>query len=186
MFERYPRMRSFDKHHWIVALPAPTEREKSQLYTQRYLPLFPAAGEVVIFDRSWYNQAGVEHVMGFCTDAEYEGFLRDCPEFEHYFVEQGIILIKYWFDVGMDEQERRFRSRIVDPRKIWKLSPMDLESYMRWYGYSKAHLCVSFDLPLLFLHPAAKHTPASPITSHRAFILKIEVVPPITLGGLEA
>jgi polyphosphate kinase 2 len=122
----------------VVALPAPTEREKTQLYIQRYLQHFPAAGEVVIFDRSWYNRAGVEHVMGFCTDDEYARFLRDCPEFEHYFVEQGIILIKYWFDVGMDEQERRFRSRIEDPRKIWKLSPMDLESYKRWYGYSKA------------------------------------------------
>jgi len=122
----------------VVALPAPTEREKTQMYIQRYLQHFPAAGEVVIFDRSWYNRAGVEHVMGFCTDDEYSRFLRDCPEFEHYFGEQGIILLKYWFDVGMDEQERRFRSRIEDPRKIWKLSPMDLESYKRWYAYSKA------------------------------------------------
>jgi polyphosphate kinase 2 len=122
----------------VVALPAPTEREKSQLYMQRYISHFPAAGEVVIFDRSWYNRAGVEHVMDFCTDDEYKRFLRNCPAFEHYFVDQGIILIKYWFDVSMDEQERRFRSRIEDPRKIWKLSPMDLESYRRWYQYSKA------------------------------------------------
>ncbi len=122
----------------VVALPAPTERQKSQLYIQRYLEHFPAAGEVVIFDRSWYNRAGVEHVMGFCTDDEYEDFLRDCPEFEEYFIERGIRLIKYWFDVGMEEQARRFQSRIEDPRKIWKLSPMDLESYKRWYAYSKA------------------------------------------------
>ena len=122
----------------VVALPAPTERQKSQLYIQRYLEHFPAAGEVVIFDRSWYNRAGVEHVMSFCTDDEYEDFLRDCPEFEEYFIERGITLIKYWFDVGMEEQARRFQSRIEDPRKIWKLSPMDLESYKRWYGYSKA------------------------------------------------
>ncbi len=122
----------------VVALPAPSEREKSQMYAQRYLAQFPAAGEVVLFDRSWYNRAGVEHVMGFCTDDEYERFLRECPEFERYFVEDGIILIKYWFDVGMEEQARRFRDRIEDPRKIWKLSPMDLESYKRWYQYSRA------------------------------------------------
>ena len=122
----------------VVALPAPTEREKSQLYIQRYLGHFPAAGEVVIFDRSWYNRAGVERVMGFCTDEQYEDFLRDCPEFESYFTERGIVLIKYWFDVGMEEQSRRFRSRIEDPRKIWKLSPMDVASYARWYQYSKA------------------------------------------------
>lgn len=122
----------------VVALPAPTEREKSQLYIQRYLAHFPAAGEVVIFDRSWYNRAGVERVMGFCTDEEYERFLQDCPDFERYFIDEGIILIKYWFDVGMEEQARRFQSRIDDPRKIWKLSPMDLESYKRWYSYSRA------------------------------------------------
>jgi polyphosphate kinase 2 len=122
----------------VVALPAPTEREKSQLYMQRYMSQFPAAGEVVIFDRSWYNRAGVEHVMGFCTKKEYEEFLRDCPNFERYFTEEGIILLKYWFDVGMDEQSRRFQQRIEDPRKIWKLSPMDIESYHRWYQYSRA------------------------------------------------
>ena len=122
----------------VVALPAPTEREKTQMYIQRYIAHFPAAGEVVIFDRSWYNRAGVEHVMGFCTDEEYERFLQDCPEFEHYFIEEGIILIKYWFDVGMEEQSRRFQSRIHDQRKVWKLSPMDVESYQRWYQYSDA------------------------------------------------
>jgi polyphosphate kinase 2 len=122
----------------VVALPAPTERERSQMYIQRYFAHFPAAGEVVIFDRSWYNRLGVEHVMGFCTNDEYERFLQECSDVERYFVDEGIILIKYWFDVGMEEQERRFRSRIEDARKIWKLSPMDLESYKRWYEYSRA------------------------------------------------
>ena len=121
----------------VVALPAPTDREKSQMYIQRYLSHFPAAGEVILFDRSWYNRAGVEHVMGFCTNQEYENFLEDCPNFERYITERGVILIKYWFDVSMEEQERRFKSRIEDPRKIWKLSPMDVESYKRWYQYSK-------------------------------------------------
>ncbi len=122
----------------VVALPAPTEREKSQMYMQRYFNHFPAAGEVVLFDRSWYNRAGVEHVMGFCSDEQYETFLEDCPDFELYFTTKGIKLIKYWFDVSMEEQARRFQSRIQDPRKTWKLSPMDLESYKRWYQYSKA------------------------------------------------
>ena len=122
----------------VVALPAPTDREKSQMYIQRYLNHFPAAGEVILFDRSWYNRAGVEHVMGFCTNQEYENFLNDCPEIERYITERGVLLIKYWFDVSMEEQERRFQSRIEDLRKIWKLSPMDLESYKRWYQYSKA------------------------------------------------
>ena len=122
----------------VVALPAPTDREKTQLYIQRYLTHFPSAGEVVLFDRSWYNRAGVERVMGFCTDQEYERFLEVCPEMEHYFIEGGITLVTYWFDVGMEEQARRFQSRIEDPRKIWKLSPMDVESYKRWYDYSRA------------------------------------------------
>ena len=122
----------------VVALPAPTEREKTQLYAQRYITHFPAAGEVILFDRSWYNRAGVEHVMGFCTDAEYERFLREVPLIERTVVEQGIQLIKYWFDVGMEEQARRFQARISDPRKLWKLSPMDVESYKRWYDYSRA------------------------------------------------
>lgn len=122
----------------VVALPAPTEREKSQLYVQRYLAHFPAAGEVILFDRSWYNRAGVERVMGFCTEDEYERFLHEVPRFEKGLVEQGIQLIKYWFDVGIEEQERRFRGRITDARKIWKLSPMDVESFKRWYDYSRA------------------------------------------------
>ena len=122
----------------IVALPAPSEREKTQIYMQRYLAHFPAAGEVVIFDRSWYNRAGVEPVMGFCTEEEHELFLQDCPDFERYCIERGITLIKYWFDVGMEEQSRRFQGRMNDPRKLWKLSPMDVESYKRWYQYSRA------------------------------------------------
>jgi polyphosphate kinase 2 len=122
----------------VVALPAPTEREKTQLYFQRYMAHFPAAGEVVLFDRSWYNRAGVERVMGFCSDAECKRSLQEVPLIERAAVEHGIQLIKYWFDVGMEEQERRFRARITDPRKIWKLSPMDIESYTRWYEYSRA------------------------------------------------
>jgi polyphosphate kinase 2 len=122
----------------VVALPTPTEREKSQLYMQRYLAHFPAAGEVILFDRSWYNRAGVERVMGFCTEDEFERFLEEAPPFEHALVEHGIQIIKYWFDVGMEEQERRFRGRITDPRKTWKLSPMDVGSFKRWYDYSRA------------------------------------------------
>ena len=122
----------------VVALPAPTEREKSQLYVQRYIPHMPAAGEVVIFDRSWYNRALVERVMGFCTKAEVKYFLRLCPEVENALVRSGIILIKYWIEVSQKEQTRRFRARIQDGRKIWKLSRMDLESHRRWYDYSRA------------------------------------------------
>jgi len=122
----------------VIALPAPTDREKSQMYVQRYLPHLPAAGEVVIFDRSWYNRAGVEPVMGFCTPAETEKFLRMAPGVEKAMVESGIILVKYWLEVGPDEQTRRLSSRINDGRKTWKLSPMDLKSYSRWYDYSRA------------------------------------------------
>ena len=122
----------------VVALPAPTERERTQWYFQRYAAHLPAAGEMVIFDRSWYNRAGVEHVMDFCTQEEYREFLRSCPEFERMLVRSGIHLIKYWFSVGNDEQERRFQRRIQDPTKRWKLSPMDLESRERWVEYSKA------------------------------------------------
>jgi polyphosphate kinase len=122
----------------VVALPAPTEREKSQMYVQRYVPHFPAAGEIVIFDRSWYNRAGVERVMGFCTEQEAARFLELCPGWERAMVESGIILIKYWFEVSEQEQTRRFLARINDGRKIWKLSPMDLESHRRWYDYSRA------------------------------------------------
>jgi polyphosphate kinase 2 len=122
----------------LVALPAPSDREKSQMYMQRYVPHFPAAGEIVIFDRSWYNRAGVEHVMGFCTDAQYERFLKNCPDFEHYIVEGGIILIKFWLEVSNKEQERRFKARIDDPLRQWKLSNMDLPSREKWYEYSRA------------------------------------------------
>jgi polyphosphate kinase 2 len=122
----------------VVALPAPTEREKSQMYLQRYVPHLPAAGEVVIFDRSWYNRAGVERVMGFCTQEQTERFLKIVPLVEKAMVESGIILLKYWLEVSEEEQTRRLESRIDDGRKIWKLSPMDVESYNRWYDYSRA------------------------------------------------
>jgi polyphosphate kinase 2 len=122
----------------VVALGTPTEREKSQWYFQRYVQQLPAAGEIVIFDRSWYNRAGVEKVMGFCTNEEYEEFLRTCPEFERILIRSGIILIKYWFSVSDEEQEKRFHDRIEDPTKRWKISPMDIESRDRWVEYSMA------------------------------------------------
>ena len=122
----------------VVALPAPTEREQSQWYFQRFVAHLPAAGEIVIFDRSWYNRAGVERVMGFCSDKEYREFMRSCPEFERMLVRAGIQLIKYWFSVSDEEQERRFQKRRTHPTKQWKLSPMDLESRKRWVDYSKA------------------------------------------------
>jgi polyphosphate kinase 2 len=122
----------------VIALSAPTERERSQMYIQRYLPHFPAAGEVVIFDRSWYNRAGVEPVMGFCAPEETERFLELAPGVEKAMVDSGILLLKYWLEVGPDEQTRRLEGRINDPRKIWKLSDMDLKSYSRWYDYSRA------------------------------------------------
>ena len=122
----------------VVALPAPSDREKSQIYIQRYLQHFPAAGEVVIFDRSWYNRAGVEHVMGFCSDEEHKRFLEVCPQIERFLVDGGIILIKLWLEVSNDEQKKRFEARIDDPVRQWKLSPMDLPSRTRWYDYSRA------------------------------------------------
>src|ERR1700757_1702974 len=122
----------------LVALPAPTDREKTQMYVQRYMQHFPAAGEIVIFDRSWYNRAGVEHVMGFCSKEQYQTFLEVCPQFEKYIIDAGIILIKYWLEVGQKEQQRRFEARLNDPLRQWKLSPMDLESFRRWYEYSHA------------------------------------------------
>ena len=122
----------------VVALPAPTEREKSQMYLQRYVPHLPAAGEIVIFDRSWYNRAGVERVMGFCTEEEARFFLLVAPAVEKAMVDSGIILLKYWLEVSQEEQTRRLEARIDDGRKIWKLSPMDLKSYSRWYDYSRA------------------------------------------------
>ncbi|MEM7444732.1 MAG: polyphosphate kinase 2 [Pseudomonadota bacterium] len=136
----------------IVALGTPTEREKTQWYFQRYVPHLPAAGEMVLFDRSWYNRAGVERVMGFCSDEEYDEFMRTCPEFERMLMRSGIILIKYWFSVGDEEQERRFRGRITDPTKRWKLSPMDLESRKRWVEYSKAK-------DAMFAHTDTKQSP---------------------------
>ena len=122
----------------VVALPAPSEREKTQMYFQRYIQHFPAAGEVVLFDRSWYNRAGVERVMKFCSKDEYQRFFEYAPIFERAMVDGGIVLIKYWFDVSMDVQEKRFQARIEDPRKVWKLSPMDVQSFDRWYDYSRA------------------------------------------------
>ncbi len=122
----------------LVALPAPSDREKSQIHLQRYIQHFPAAGEIVIYDRSWYNRAGVERVMGFCSKEQYGKFLDLCPEFEKYIVDAGIILLKYWLEVGQKEQQRRFEARLSDPLRQWKLSPMDLESFRRWYEYSRA------------------------------------------------
>ena len=122
----------------VVALPAPTEREKSQMYLQRYMPHLPAAGEIVIFDRSWYNRAGVERVLGFCTEEQAKRFLAGVPLVEKAIVESGVILLKYWLEVSPDEQTRRLKSRITDGRKVWKLSPMDIKSYNRWFDYSQA------------------------------------------------
>jgi len=122
----------------VIALPAPSEREKSQMYMQRYMKHMPAAGEVVIFDRSWYNRAGVERVMGFCSEQQSVEFLNEVPRFEYYMTHSGIILLKYWLEVSPEEQTRRLKSRITDGRKIWKLSPMDLKSYNRWFDYSRA------------------------------------------------
>jgi polyphosphate kinase len=136
----------------VVALPAPSDREKSQMFMQRYMQHFPAAGEIVIFDRSWYNRAGVEYVMGFCTDDEHDRFLSLCPQIEKYVVDGGIILIKLWLEVGMDEQERRFRARIDDPVRQWKLSPMDIGSYQRWYAYSRAR-------DMMLRKTSSKHAP---------------------------
>jgi polyphosphate kinase 2 len=133
----------------IVALPAPTERERTQWYFQRYIPHLPAAGEIVLFDRSWYNRAGVERVMGFCTADEYHRFLHQCPIFERMLVEDEILLRKYWFSVGDAEQQARFRSRLEDPMRQWKLSPMDLESISKWEDYSRAkdQMMVHTDIP---------------------------------------
>jgi polyphosphate kinase 2 len=122
----------------VVALPAPSDRQKSQMYMQRYVEHFPAAGEIVIFDRSWYNRAGVEYVMGFCTPDEHKRFLSLCPIVEKFVVDGGVRLLKIWLEVGQQEQDKRFRARVEDPLRQWKLSPMDIESYSRWYAYSKA------------------------------------------------
>jgi len=122
----------------VIALPAPSDRQKSQMFLQRYIEYFPAGGEIVIFDRSWYNRAGVEYVMGFVSEQEHRRFLQLCPQIEQYVIDAGIILIKLWLEVGMEEQEKRFHARIDDPVRQWKLSPMDVESYRRWYDYSRA------------------------------------------------
>jgi polyphosphate kinase 2 len=142
----------------VVALPAPSDREKAQLYFQRYLSHFPTAGEIVIFDRSWYNRAGVEHVMGFCTKAQHRRFLRVCPEFELYVVDDGILLIKYWLEVSDEEQKRRFEARINDPLRQWKLSPTDLCSRSRWYEYSRAR-------DIMFKATNTKYAPWSVVRS---------------------
>lgn len=142
----------------VVALPAPSDREKSQMFVQRYMQHFPAGGEIVIFDRSWYNRAGVEYVMGFCGEEEHERFLELCPEVEKYIVDGGIILIKLWLEVGMEEQERRFKARIDDPLRQWKLSPMDTESYRLWYDYSRAR-------DMMFKATNSKHAPWTLIRS---------------------
>jgi polyphosphate kinase 2 len=136
----------------VVALPAPSDREKTQMFLQRYMQHFPSGGEVVIFDRSWYNRAGVEYVMRFCTVDEHRRFLALCPQIEKYIVDGGIILIKLWLEVGMDEQERRFKARIDDPVRQWKLSSMDIESYRRWYDYSRAR-------DLMFETTNSEHAP---------------------------
>ena len=136
----------------VVALGVPTEREKSQWYFQRYVPYLPAAGEIVFFDRSWYNRAGVEKVMGFCSEDEHNEFLRSCPEFERMLVRSGTIVLKYWFSVSDEEQEKRFKSRISNPLKRWKFSPMDLESRSRWMEYSKAK-------DQMFAHTDTKQVP---------------------------
>jgi polyphosphate kinase 2 len=136
----------------VVALPAPTDREKSQMHVQRYLPYLPAGGEVVIFDRSWYNRAGVERVMGFCTEDQADKFLKSIPWVEHAIVQSGVILLKYWLEVSPEEQTRRLEARINDGRKIWKLTPMDLKSYSRWYDYSRAR-------DEMFKHTDTEHAP---------------------------
>jgi polyphosphate kinase 2 len=136
----------------VIALGVPTEREKSQWYFQRYVAHLPAAGEMVLFDRSWYNRAGVETVMGFCSKDEADYFLKTCPDFEKMLIDDGIILIKYWFSVSDEEQEKRFQGRINDPTKRWKISPMDLESRTRWVAYSKAK-------DKMFKHTDTKHSP---------------------------
>jgi polyphosphate kinase 2 len=142
----------------VVALPAPSDREKTQLFIQRYMERFPAGGEIVIFDRSWYNRAGVEYVMGFVDPDEHKRFLSLCPEMERYIVDAGIILIKIWLEVGMEEQQRRFEARIEDPLRQWKLSPMDTESFGRWYAYSRAR-------DLMFKATSSKHAPWNVIRS---------------------
>src|SRR6201994_521486 len=142
----------------VVALPAPSDRQKNQIFMQRYIEQFPAGGEIVIFDRSWYNRAGVEYVMGFCTPEQHKRFLELCPQVEKFAIDGGIILIKLWLEVGMEEQERRFEARIEDPLRQWKLSPMDTESFGRWYDYSRAR-------DMMFKATSSKHAPWNVVRS---------------------
>ena len=153
----------------IEALPAPTERQKTQWYFQRYVEVLPAAGEMVLFDRSWYNRAGVEKVMGFCSDEEYEEFMRSCPEFERMLVRSGIMLIKYWFSVSDEEQEKRFQSRLLEPHKRWKLSPMDLESRSRWLEYSMAK-------DQMFAHTDIKQAPWYVVNSDNKKLARLNCI----------
>ncbi len=166
----------------VVALPAPTEREKTQWYFQRYVPHLPAAGEIVLLDRSWYNRAGVERVMGFCSDAEYTEFQRTCPEFERMLVRSGIILLKYWFSVSDEEQERRFQARLKDPTKQWKLSPMDLESRSKWFEYSiaKDEMFKFSDIkqaPWYVVHSDSKKRARLNVISHILSVIPYKDVP---------
>jgi polyphosphate kinase 2 len=153
----------------VVALPAPSDREKTQLFFQRYMGRFPAGGEIVIFDRSWYNRAGVEYVMGFCSPAEHKRFLELCPQVEKFAVDAGIILIKLWLEVGMEEQELRFKARIEDPLRQWKLSPMDTESFGRWYDYSRAR-------DMMFEATDTKHAPWRLIRSNDKRRARLNVI----------
>jgi polyphosphate kinase 2 len=166
----------------VVALPAPTERERSQWYFQRYITHLPSAGEMVLFDRSWYNRAGVEHVMGFCTDAEYDEFMRTCPQFERMLVNAGIILVKYWLSVSDEEQERRFTARINDPTKRWKLSPMDLQARARWVDYSEAKdqmfaYCDIKEAPWYVVETDNKRAAHLNLISHFLSLIPYEQVP---------
>jgi polyphosphate kinase 2 len=166
----------------IAALPAPSDREKSQMYVQRYMAHMPAAGEIVLFDRSWYNRAGVESVMGFCKPRDVERFLELCPLMERAILGSGIILIKYWFEVSQEEQTARFKDRINDPRKVWKLSPMDLESHRRWYDYSRArdamfHATDSNESPWYVVHSDDKRRARLNCISHLLDLIPYEGVP---------
>ena len=166
----------------VVALPAPTERERSQWYFQRYITHLPSAGEMVLFDRSWYNRAGVEHVMAFCTDAEYDEFMRTCPQFERMIVNSGIILVKYWLSVSDEEQERRFTARINDPTKRWKLSPMDLQARARWVDYSEAKdqmfaYCDIKEAPWYVVETDNKRAAHLNLISHFLSLIPYEQVP---------
>jgi polyphosphate kinase 2 len=167
----------------VVALPAPSDREKSQMYVQRYLAHFPAAGEIVIFDRSWYNRAGVEHVMGFCTKEQHKRFLQNCPDFEKHITDNGIRLIKYWLEVSNDQQKERFEARVEDPMRQWKLSDMDLPSRERWYDYSRARdkMLEATDTdfaPWYLLHSDDKRRARLNLISHFLNLIPYESSPP--------